>query len=119
MTASETSSAYQVPAPGAFVLLLVLAIASACVPHTTAAESSTNAPRVTLAAGPEWVALQPELDIQPGSALDFSTMQFSDAPAGKHGRVIARGDGQFVFEDSPKTARRFYGVNLCFGAQYI
>jgi len=119
MVASETSSAYQVPARGAFVLLLVLAIALACVPHTTAAESSTNAPRVTLAAGPEWVALQPELDIQPGSALDFSTMQFSGAPAGKHGRVIARGDRQFVFEDSPKTARRFYGVNLCFGAHYV
>jgi hypothetical protein len=33
--------------------------------------------------------------------------------------VLARADGQFVFSDSPDTPRRFYGVNLCFGAQYL
>jgi hypothetical protein len=55
----------------------------------------------------------------PGSALDFSGMGFTDPPAGKHGRVVARTDGQFAFADSPQTPRRFYGVNLCFGAHYL
>ncbi|HEY5911394.1 MAG TPA: hypothetical protein VJA21_12405 [Verrucomicrobiae bacterium] len=71
---------------------------------------------VVITAGPEWVPLQPELDIVPGSALDFSGPGLAEAPAGKHGRVIARADGQFAFTDSPGTARRFYGVNFCFGA---
>ncbi|MDO8597858.1 MAG: beta-galactosidase, partial [Sulfuricaulis sp.] len=32
---------------------------------------------------------------------------------------IANADGQFAFADSPGTPRRFYGVNLCFGAHYL
>jgi hypothetical protein len=63
--------------------------------------------------------LRAELEIEPGSALDFSGIGRTDAPAGKHGRVVARADGQFAFADSPEQVRRFYGVNLCFGAQYL
>ncbi len=74
---------------------------------------------VILTSGDEWIPLQPNLEIEPGSALDFSRLRFVDAPAGKHGRVIARDDGQFAFADSPNKARRFYGVNLCFGAHYL
>jgi hypothetical protein len=76
-------------------------------------------PPVILSAGRDWIPLRPELEIEPGSALDFSALGFADAPAGRHGRVIARPDGQFAFTDSPDQARRFYGVNLCFGAQYL
>lgn len=72
-----------------------------------------------ITAGDDWIPLRPELEIEPGSALDFSPMGFTDAPAGKHGRIIARPDGQFAFADSPGQARRFYGVNLCFGAHYL
>jgi hypothetical protein len=74
---------------------------------------------VTITAGPDWLPLKLELDIVPGSALDFSKLGWLDAPAGKHGRVIARPDGRFAFEKNPGIARRFYGVNLCFGAQYL
>jgi hypothetical protein len=74
---------------------------------------------ITIEAGPDWIPLALDLDIQPGSILDFSKMPWIDAPAGKHGWLIARDDGQFAYDDSPKTARRFYGVNLCFSAQYI
>jgi hypothetical protein len=74
---------------------------------------------VIISAGADWIPLQPELEIEPGSALDFSAMGFVDAPAGKHGRVIARADGQFAFEQRPETPQRFYGVNLCFGAHYL
>jgi hypothetical protein len=78
----------------------------------------TNPP-VVISAGAEWIPLRPELEIEPGSALDFSALGLTDAPAGKHGRVIARPDGQFAFADSADQPRRFYGVNLCFGAQYL
>lgn len=74
---------------------------------------------VTIVAGPEWIPLKLELDIEAGSALDFSNFGFHDAPAGKHGRVIARPDGQFAFEKNPETARKFYGVNFCFGAHFL
>jgi hypothetical protein len=74
---------------------------------------------VVLAAGAEWVPLDYSTEIEAGSALDFSTQGQLDAPAGKHGRVLARQDGSFVFEKSPQTPRRFYGVNFCGTAQYI
>ncbi|MCK4376251.1 MAG: hypothetical protein KAX19_13015, partial [Candidatus Brocadiae bacterium] len=67
---------------------------------------------VTIEAGPDWVPLAVELDIMPGSALDFSAMGQLDPPAGGRGWLIARPDGQFAFEDDPDTPRRFYGVNL-------
>lgn len=73
---------------------------------------------VTITAGAEWIPLTQELDVEPGSALDWSTMGFTDAPAGKHGRVIANGD-DFAFADQPTKAQRFYGVNLCFSANYL
>jgi hypothetical protein len=72
-----------------------------------------------LTAGSEWVTLAPELDIVPGSALDFSKLGFQKGPAGSHGRVIANANGQFAFAESSKSPQRFYGVNLCFGAQYL
>ena len=81
----------------------------------TAAQPSTE----TITAGDDWIPLTPGLSIEPGSALDFSALGFVDAPAGKHGRVIARPDGQFAFADSPGKPRRFYGVNLCFGANFL
>ncbi|MBI5384213.1 MAG: hypothetical protein HZA90_05945 [Verrucomicrobia bacterium] len=92
-------------------------------PLTAAEAVKTGAapanPPIAITASADWIPLRPELEIEPGSALDFSAMGFTDAPAGKHGRVIARADGQFAFTDSPDTPRRFYGVNLCFGAQYL
>ena len=80
--------------------------------------SSAEQP-VVIRAGDEWIPLHPDLEIESGSALDFSALGFVDAPAGKHGRVIARPDGQFAFAALPDQPRRFYGVNLCFGAHYL
>lgn len=74
---------------------------------------------VVLAAGAEWIPLDYSPEIEAGSALDFSGQGQLDAPAGKHGRVLARRDGTFVFEKSPQMPRRFYGVNFCSSAQYI
>ena len=74
---------------------------------------------VTIEPGEEWLPLELELDIEPGSALDFSGFGQIDAPAGKHGWLVATPDGQLAFSDSLETPRRFCGVNLCFSAHYI
>ena len=66
----------------------------------------------------EWVPLYDTTDIAPGSALDFSKLGWIDAPAGKHGRVIAKG-AHFEFEGKPGVPQRFYGCNLCFTANYL
>ncbi len=74
---------------------------------------------VTIVAGEDWIPLQLQLDIEPGSALDFSQMHLQDAPAGKHGWLQSNADGTFAFEKQPDKPVRFYGVNLCFSAHYI
>ena len=74
---------------------------------------------VTIVAGEDWIPLELELDIAPGTALDFSTLGLQDAPAGKHGWLKARADGTFFFQDQPDKPVRFYGVNFCFSAHYI
>ena len=112
--------AFRHPAPWRFLPLLALWTSWASpLQAADGPTPSTTQPPVVITAGPDWIPLRPELEIEPGSALDFSQMGFVDAPAGKHGRVIARPDGQFAFTDSPEVARRFYGVNLCFGAHYL
>ena len=105
-------------------LALLGLTAGACLlswPEIRAAEAAreadaASAPPTVITAGPEWIPLRPELEIEPGSALDFSGMGFVDAPAGKHGPVIARADGQFAFTDSPDTPRRLWS-EFCFGAR--
>lgn len=74
---------------------------------------------VTIVADKDWIPLSLELDILPGSALDFSDLGLQDAPAGKHGWLQADTDGTFFFEQQPGKPVRFYGVNFCFSAHYI
>ncbi len=74
---------------------------------------------VTIVADKDWIPLPLELDIAPGSALDFSALGLQDAPAGKHGWLKANSDGTFFFERQPGKPARFYGVNFCFSAHYI
>ena len=76
-----------------------------------------SAKPVTIARGEDWVPLDYRKDVLPGSALDFSGMGFQDAPAGKYGWLKAVG-GHFEFEGLPGVEQRFYGVNLCFTANY-
>jgi hypothetical protein len=70
-----------------------------------------------LEAGAEWVTLDYQKEIVPGSALDFSGMGFVDAPAGKYGWLQAKGP-HFEFEKKPGEAQRFYGVNFCSTANF-
>ena len=72
---------------------------------------------VVVKAGPDWIPLDYRKDIEAGSALDFSNQGLQDAPAGKHGWLKAV-NGHFEFENLPGRKQRFYGVNLCFDANF-
>ncbi len=74
---------------------------------------------VTIVADKDWIPLQLDLDIIPGTALDFSTLGLQDAPAGKYGWLQGKADGTFAFQRQPDKPVRFYGVNLCFSAHYL
>lgn len=65
----------------------------------------------------DWLPLSVEPDVAPGSALDFSGMLADRAPCGAHGRVVVRG-GHFEYENRPGEPLRFWGVNLCDGANF-
>ncbi|MBQ6337824.1 MAG: hypothetical protein IJI36_01655 [Kiritimatiellae bacterium] len=67
---------------------------------------------VVISAGPDWIPMAPGGDIAEGSALDFSSLRGTECPAGKYGRVLAKGQN-FEFEKKPGVPQRFYGVNVC------
>ncbi len=67
---------------------------------------------VRIEAGPDWIPLASEPWIEPGTALDFSSVIPHHEPAGKFGRVAVR-DGHFEFANLPGVTQRFYGVNVC------
>ena len=71
-----------------------------------------NFGNMKISAGTDWIPLRVEADIEPGSALDFSKLRGTEAPAGKYGRPVAKGD-HFEFENLPGVPQRFYGVNVC------
>lgn len=66
--------------------------------------------------GKEWAKLDFPSTVEAGSPLDFSDQL--DAPAGKYGPVKISADGHFYFEQTPERRIRFFGVNLCFGANF-
>ena len=72
---------------------------------------------IDIVANDDWVRLDYRKDIVAGSALDLSGQGLQDAPAGKHGWLKSVG-GHFEFENLPGVEQRFYGVNLCFTANY-
>jgi len=66
---------------------------------------------------PDWIPLNYRKEIKAGSALDFSHMGFTDAPAGKYGWLKNVG-GHFEFERRPGKPVKLYGVNLCGTANF-
>lgn len=67
---------------------------------------------VKITEGPEWrklPAFRLRDRIRKDSILDFSDAQ--ETPAGKHGRLIVRGN-RFYFENRPEKPVRFAGTNL-------
>lgn len=104
--------------------LLIAGTLAACVlTASTALAAEGKPPRaedapVTISAGSDWVPLEVCLDIEPGSALDFSDVVPRHAPAGKFGRVVTTEAGHFAFKERA-TPARFYGVDLCCTAQFL
>ena len=74
--------------------------------------------KYTVRASDDWVPVNDTTAVKAGSALDFSAAGWIDAPAGKPGRVVRKGD-HFEFAGKPGVKQRFYGVNLCFSANYM
>ena len=70
---------------------------------------------VVIRAGKDWLPVRNPGTVKPGSAIDFS--RFLDAPAGKYGRVVCRGN-QFEFEKRPGVPFRFYGSNIVYWIHY-
>lgn len=75
-------------------------------------------PPVKLAAGNDWCAFPYTNRIRPGTILDFSTISFRDAPAGKYGFAAVTKDGHIAFEKRAAPVR-FVGGNLCFDANFL
>ena len=73
---------------------------------------------IRITAGRDWVPIKYVKAIEAGSAVDFSGMGLQDAPAGKYG-WLKNANGHFEFEGRPGVPQRFYGVNLCFEANYL
>ncbi|NMA46294.1 MAG: hypothetical protein GX945_07010 [Lentisphaerae bacterium] len=73
---------------------------------------------VTMVANEDWIELNTILDIEQGSALDFTKVVNLDAPAGKHGWLKAVGQN-FEFEGRSGVPQRFYGVNFCMMAHIL
>ena len=66
----------------------------------------------TINPSPEWIHTTPCTEMQPGSALDFSSFGYADGPCGKYGWLVAKGEN-FEFENRPGVPVRFMGVNFC------
>lgn len=72
---------------------------------------------LVIRAGGQWGVYEHRLDILAGSVFDRSASL--EAPAGKYGRVQTNQQGQLVYADKPDSPLRMWGVNLCYGAQYL
>lgn len=63
----------------------------------------------------DWVPFAANPWVEPGTAADASSWTDIDAPAGRHGRVVVRGD-HFEFEGLPNVPQRFLGANVILDA---
>ncbi|MDR1283051.1 MAG: glycosyl hydrolase family 5 [Opitutaceae bacterium] len=74
---------------------------------------------LVVAPGKDWASYAHSTEIEPGGVFDFSSQVLKNAPAGKHGALIVTPDGHFAFEQTPAGRVRFWGVNLCFSANFL
>jgi len=61
--------------------------------------------------GKDWTPFRFDKEVLADSACDFSSQLPLDAPAGKHGWIVAKGE-DFEFENLPGVRQRFYGNNI-------
>ncbi|MDR2675190.1 MAG: glycosyl hydrolase family 5 [Opitutaceae bacterium] len=82
------------------------------------ARRPSSAAPFTVEQNQDWAPYAHSVEIAPGGVFDFSTHVTAHAPAGKYGPVIIMPDGHLAFRDNPARRFRFWGVNLCFTANY-
>lgn len=99
-------------------ILMVCAVTTTAIRAADGPSKVAQSEPVTVSAGPDWLPLEVNLDIEPGSAVDFSRVLPRHEPAGKFGRLVVTAQGKFAFENRD-TPVRFYGVDLCCSAQYL
>ncbi|EIQ01359.1 hypothetical protein OpiT1DRAFT_05935 [Opitutaceae bacterium TAV1] len=87
----------------------------ASVPGKKTATSS----HYTITRNTDWAPYAHSVEIAPGGVFDFSRQVAVHAPAGKDGPIMVTPDGHFAFEKQPGRRVRFWGVNLCFTANYL
>ena len=80
-------------------------------------KSELGSGELVISAGDGWIPFEYRKTVEPGSALDFSKLSHRHAPAGKFGRVVAKG-GHFEFKRLPGVPQRFWGANLCNDANF-
>ena len=97
------------------LLRAATALSAILVCAAKAAGAGETADAVVLEAGSDWIPLPPEPWIDPGSALDFSSVVPHHKPAGRFGRVISVGN-HFEFENLPGVPQRFCGGNIAHSA---
>ncbi len=91
--------------------LTALAMGALFVGVCGGATTNTTNENHKIIEGKDWVRVNLREGIREGSALDFSQIRGVEAPAGKYGRVVAKGQN-FEFKNLPGVAQRFYGVNI-------
>lgn len=116
--AAGTTGAVYVLQPGMAAILIAVAATANMALGANGPPNAAGSSPLTIKAGADWLPLEVNLDIQPGSALDFSRVLPRHAPAGKFGRLVVNAQGKFAFEKRD-TPVRFYGVDLCCSAQYL
>lgn len=77
-----------------------------------------QAQQLVVGAGDGWIPVEPMTNIIKSSAFDFGRILGNHRPAGTFGRLRSVGT-HFEFEGRPGVPQRFYGVNLCFGANFL
>lgn len=86
------------------------------LPGLSASAGEAQNPPFVITQGAGWGAYHHQLEIGKDSVFDFSHL--SDAPAGKYGFLKTTSAGHFEFEHRPGVRAKFWGVNLCFTANY-
>lgn len=129
LPAPSSGPAYRLPAREFLLAALLLGGALPALAEEPVANAGLNGnegdgkggyvPRAgeTIHAGADWLPYDHRLDIEPGSAFDFSFL--ADAPAGKYGTVVATAQGHLEGEQRPGVPLRFWGVNVCSEANFL
>jgi len=97
-----------------FLVVLTICLGSAAWSETV---NNLSVKPFVVKADENWLPFYYDRKTQKGSILDFSFLL--DAPAGKYGFLRSSSSGEFEFEKRRGVPVRFFGGNICFGANFL